>query len=175
MKNRDRCCIGWAHEAGISTLPAITLLLTALLLTGATAVAAPASISSYARVQDDGTLVIDGYRIRLHGIYLPPTERSCQHWIRPPRCADRAVLALEFKVQGFVHCFPVQEFDDGSLSATCYVDRSHFEPGEDLSAYLIRQGWAMALPDAPFEYHALQEIARHRGLGVWGFPADQWY
>ena len=32
---------------------------------------------------------------------------------------------------------------------------------------------ALALPDAPFEYHALEKIARHRGLGVWGMPADR--
>ena len=29
------------------------------------------------------------------------------------------------------------------------VNHSHADEGEDLGAYLIQQGWAMALPDAP--------------------------
>jgi hypothetical protein len=30
----------------------------------------------------------------------------------------------------------------------------------------------LALPYAPFEYHALEKIASKRELGVWGYPAD---
>jgi len=138
----------------------------------APAQALPKSIKSYARIQDDASLVISGHVIRLHGIYIPATERSCMTWNNPTRCADRAVLQLEFKIQGFVECLPVSRLDDGSLSATCYVNRSRFDPGEDLAAYLLRYGWAVALPDAPFEYHALEEIARHNGFGIWGFRVD---
>lgn len=42
--------------------------------------------------------------------------------------------------------------------------------GEDLAAYLLEQGWAVALPYTPFEYHVLERIARHKGFGIWGFP-----
>jgi endonuclease YncB( thermonuclease family) len=42
----------------------------------------------------------------------------------------------------------------------------------DLGAYLIREGWAVALPEAPFAYHTYQEIAKVRRRGVWGFQAD---
>ena len=42
----------------------------------------------------------------------------------------------------------------------------------DLGAYLIREVWAVALPEAPFQYHTLEKIARARGSGVWGFQAD---
>ena len=49
---------------------------------------------------------------------------------------------------------------------------SVLDPGEDLSAYLLEQGWAVALPDAPFEYQTLEKIARSRGFGVWGTPVD---
>ena len=135
--------------------------------------AQPQSIRSYARVQDDGTLQVGQHLVRLNGIYLPETERTCRTWIRPVRCADRAVLALDFKISGFVHCFPLARLRDGTLDATCYVGRTAFDEGEDLSAYLLRNGWALAVPDAPFEYHALEKIARHRGLGVWGIPADR--
>ena len=134
--------------------------------------AGAAQLHSYALVQDDGSLKIKGKTVHLDGVYLPPTERQCQTRIRPVRCAERAVLALEFRIQGFVHCFPKSTNSDRSLNAVCYVDRTSFDAGEDLAAYLIRKGWALALPDAPFEYHALEEIARHQGAGVWGFSAD---
>ena len=150
-------------------LPALALL-TALLLPAA---AVPAEeLHSYALVQDDGSLLIKGKIVHLDGIYLPPTGRQCLSEMRPVRCGERAVLALEFRIQGFVHCFVQSVNDDGSRNATCYVDRGHFDEGEDLSAYLIREGWAVALPDAPFEYQALEAIARKQGAGVWGFPAD---
>lgn len=129
-------------------------------------------LHSYALVQDDASLVIDGERVRLYGIYLPDTPRYCQTLVNPARCASRAALALEFKVAGFVRCYPQSENRDGSLNAICYVKRTRFNDGEDLGAYLIEQGWALALPHAPFAYQALERIAKHHGRGVWGFSVD---
>jgi endonuclease YncB( thermonuclease family) len=123
-------------------------------------------------VRSDGTLLIKERVVRLHGIYIPPTERQCREWIRPVRCDSRATLALDFRVKGFIHCFVAGEHADGSLEATCYADRTSFDPGEDLAAYLIERGWALALPNAPFAYHALEKIAMQRELGVWGYPID---
>jgi len=126
----------------------------------------------HAIVQSDASLLIKGEVVRLDGIYAPPTGRDCREWIQPVRCDSRAALALDFKVKGFIRCFPTGENDDGSINATCYVDRTSFDPGEDLAAYLIQRGLALALPDAPFEYHALEKIARNQGVGVWGFTVD---
>jgi endonuclease YncB( thermonuclease family) len=152
------------------TAPALALLLL-LPLVSMTARAAN-EIVGLAIVQDDGSLLIKNRVVRLFGIYLPPTDRQCRAWISPVRCSSRASLALDFRVSGFIHCFPQYENDDGSLSAICYVDRTTFNPGEDLAAYLIEQGWALATPDAPFEYEALERIARSQGRGVWGFSVD---
>jgi endonuclease YncB( thermonuclease family) len=132
-----------------------------------------AELHSYALIQDDASLRISGKRVHLHGIYIPPTERQCQTHIRPVRCASRAVLALAFKVQGFVHCYPQSENSDGTLNAFCYVNRSAFDAGEDLGAYLISEGWALAGAGAPFEYSALERIAEKHNRGVWGLRADQ--
>lgn len=123
-------------------------------------------ISSYAIVQDDGSLRVQGRTIRLYGIYIPPTDEACRFNVRPVQCGSRAALALEFRIQGFVRCTPKGRDADGTLLALCRTE------GEDLSAYLLERGWALALPDAPFEYQALERIARNRGLGVWGFPID---
>jgi len=129
-------------------------------------------IEGPAIVRSDGTLLIKERIIHLDGIYLPPTDRQCRDWIRPVRCDSRAVLALDFKVKGFIRCFAKSENQDGSLNAVCYVDRTSFNRGEDLAAYLLERGWAIALPHAPFEYHALEKIALSRKLGVWGYQAD---
>ncbi len=126
----------------------------------------------HAIVQDDGSLLIKNRTVHLDGIYLPPTNRQCRQWETPVRCDSRGVLALDFIVRGFIHCFEQRENRDGSIDAVCYQGRSSFDPGIDLAAYLIERGWALALPGAPFEYHALERIARAQEVGVWGWPLD---
>jgi endonuclease YncB( thermonuclease family) len=151
---------------------AAVLGILSLLLAWTQAACAGRELEGHAIVRSDGSLLIKNEVVRLHGIYIPPTERQCREWIRPIRCDSRAVLALDFRVKGFINCYVEHENPDGSLSATCYVDRTSFDPGEDLAAYLIERGWALALPNAPFEYHALERIATNRGVGVWGFQVD---
>lgn len=129
-------------------------------------------LSSYALVQDDASLLIEGKRVHLYGIYVPDTGRHCRGNIRPVQCGSRAVLALEFRIQGFVKCQPQIRNADKSLNAICCVDRGPFDEGEDLAAYLLGRGWALALPNAPFEYPAMERIARHNHRGVWGLTVD---
>jgi endonuclease YncB( thermonuclease family) len=112
---------------------------------------------------------VDRRIIRLYGIYIPPTEITCRSFLQPRRCAPRASLALDFKIQGFVYCEEKSVNEDSSINAVCYADYTSVSKGEDLAAYLLEQGWAVALPDAPFEYHVLERIARNRGSGIWGF------
>ncbi len=131
-----------------------------------------ADITGYALVQDDGSLKVDGRLIRLYGIYIPPTGVTCRSFIWPRPCAPRAALALDFKIQGFVSCHEVAVNEDGTISAICQNNYTSVSKGEDLAAYLLQQGWAVALPGAPFIYHALERIARHKGFGIWGFPQD---
>jgi endonuclease YncB( thermonuclease family) len=128
---------------------------------------AQSEISSFAFVQEDGSMRISGSVIRLYGIYIPPTDQTCNTFIRPMPCGTRASLALDFKTSGaFVHCLPRATHPDGSITASCTVDR------EDLSAWMLQRGWAVALPDAPFEYRTLEKIAQSRGIGIWGIPVD---
>ena len=127
-----------------------------------------AEFTSYAIVREDASMVIQGRVVRLYGVYIPDTGRTCRTFFSPPECGTRAALALEFKTgTHFVTCREVAALSDGSVSAVCWADE------EDLAAYLIRQGWALAGPDAPFEYVALERIAERRGLGVWGFPVGE--
>lgn len=124
-------------------------------------------ISSFAFVREDGALSISGYLIYLYGIYIPPTDQTCYPFVRPIRCGSRAALALEFKISGdFIRCQPRFSNPDGSLVASC---RSG---DDDLSEWMLQRGWALALPDAPFSYTALERIAQARGLGIWGIPVE---
>ena len=129
-------------------------------------------LHSYALVNDDGTLQVRSRTVHLYGIYIPETSYNCQTFIRPVQCGQRAVLALKFKIQGFVRCEEKSVNNDRSINAVCRVGVSSFSEGEDLAAYLLRQGWAVALPDAPFEYQVLERIARKHSVGVWGIPVD---
>jgi len=129
-------------------------------------------ISSYAFINEDATIRIKRKTIHLYGIHIPKTGKHCNTNLRPPVCGSRAALALEFKIQSFVRCEIKEENADGSLVGWCRVNASKLDEGEDLSAYLLERGWAVALPDAPVEYQALEKIAYRRGFGIWGFQID---
>jgi endonuclease YncB( thermonuclease family) len=134
--------------------------------------AAANEVVGRAVVLDDASLRIRNTVFRLHGIYVPATGRSCAFFLRPVPCADRAALALETRIQGFVHCSAVSRNRDGSVNAICFIRRKFYSLGEDLAAYLLSRGLALALPGAPFEYVALERIAQTRQLGFWGLQVD---
>ena len=151
-----------------------------VLISGAVAVAAllvattgtAREFSSYAKVDEDGSLRVGTRKVHLYGIYIPPSGQHCRTFFSPPVCGSRATLALQFKIQGFVHCLEKSSNRDRSINAICYVNRTNHSEGEDLGAYLVQQGWAMARPEAPFEYQALEKIARQQSAGIWGFTVD---
>jgi len=135
----------------------------------------PQTIASYAFINDDGSLRIKKKNIHLYGIHIPSTNNNCRTRQNPPVCGERAVLALEFKIKSFVRCEIVSENPNGSLTGQCFANYSKLDEGEDLSAYLLERGWAVALPDAPIEYITLEKIARSRSMGVWGIAIDKPY
>jgi endonuclease YncB( thermonuclease family) len=131
-------------------------------------------IESYAIVQDDATLRVRGQTIRLYGVHVADLRPFCDSIFRPTRCQTRAAVALASRIQGFVRCVPQVKYEDRSIGAFCSI-RGTGTPSRqiDLGAWLLEQGWAVALPEAPFAYHTLEEIAKVNGRGVWGFQADQ--
>ena len=165
------------EHAYISNMSHLTLIcfgkfLFAFLAWTASTFVVAAEISSSASVNADGTLRISGKTVHLYGIYIPDTDRTCSNNRSPAICGSRAVLALEFKIDGFVRCDILKQNDDRSVVGWCRVKSGSFSEGEDLSAYLLQLGWAVALPDAPFEYQTMEKIARNQQVGVWGLPVD---
>ena len=132
--------------------------------------AAAFEISSYAFVNDDGTIRIKNRTFRLAGLYIPRTAYTCQRFTQPINCASQTRLALEFKIGSkFVHCAGDGRAADGTYPAFCDVE------GYDLGTYLLEQGFALALPEAPSEYMLIERIARSRGSGVWAVPGQDLY
>lgn len=150
------------------------MLLSLTLLLLSTAVFSE-SFSSYAFINDNGTLRINKKTVHLYGIHIPETSENCRTSQQPPVCAQRAALALDFKINSFVRCEVISENPNGSITGQCFANYSNFDEGDDLSAYLLERGWAVALPDAPIEYITLEKIARSRGFGVWGIALDRPY
>ena len=125
-------------------------------------------VDGLAIVQDDGSLSLDGEKIWLHGASIPLFVRTCTSIERPPRCGSRSVLVLANLVNGFVRCQIVRQHRD-SLEGVCtQAGRDTFGPPQDLAAELILRGWALATPDAPSDYFALQTIAQSQEAGIWG-------
>ena len=137
------------------------------LATSASSALAELEISGSAFVQPDSSLRISGTLVHLYGIYVPPTDETCYTFIRPVPCGPRASLALDFKISGdFVHCLPRATNPDGSVTASCTSG------SDDLSEWMLQRGWAVARPEAPFEYAAMERIAQSKGIGIWGLPVD---
>ncbi|MFO1127525.1 MAG: hypothetical protein U1E66_03690 [Rhodospirillales bacterium] len=155
-----------------ASFPLHLLLLVSALLTLVAPAATAADLESYAVVREDGSLIVRSRVIYLYGIFIPDDSQFCSGTFRPATCGTRAAVALDQKIQKFVRCRPIQRFDDGTLSAQCWTNYSKFSAGEDLAAWLLRQGLAVATPDAPYEYHAFERIAMANGRGVWGFQVD---
>jgi endonuclease YncB( thermonuclease family) len=147
---------------GFAAIAGLTLLVT-------TGQIHAAQISGHAFVQDDASLRIGNRTVHLFGVHVPRTSQACRTFERPIKCAPRAALALDFKIRGFVHCDKRATNPDNSVAAVCWTGRTRLSEGDDLGAYLLRKGWAAALPEAPIEYQVLEKVARNRGLGIWGF------
>lgn len=118
-------------------------------------------------VQPDASLVINGRRFVLADIEIVPTGRTCDTALLPAACGSRAYLALRAKVQHFVSCKLRVDLPDRD-AAECRHNAAHPTGGEDLGAFLVREGWATASPTAPPLYQTLETLARSQGRGVWG-------
>ncbi len=127
----------------------------------------PAGIPS---VVDGDTLDLHGQRIRLWGIDAPESRQLCRHDGRPWRCGQAAALALADRIgRHAVHC-EVRDVDRWKrLIAICH------EAGEDLSAWMVRNGLALAFRRYATDYVQAENDARHARRGLWsGAFAPPW-
>lgn len=120
-------------------------------------------IVGQASVLDGDTLEIHGERIRMDGIDAPESGQRCLDaqgvaW----RCGQRASLALDEKIaRRPVRCIKVGTGVYGRTLGRCLVDR------EDLQAWMVEEGWAVAYRKYSTRYVAQERRARRAKRGIW--------
>jgi len=169
----------WSGRRGprrLRPLPIILLLAAAVAFyayddtTGVSSVSAPGRGSSVplvgilgpARVVDGDTLVVAGQTIRLDGIDAPEGQQRCQLQGRDWACGQQAARELA----SFLASRPVQCRFNGRdrydrILAHCEVG------GQDIGAWLVRQGWAVAYTRYSQRYVPEEAEARRLRTGLW--------
>ena len=107
---------------------------------------------------DGDSLRVDGIEIRLKGVDAPEMRQTCFRAGRPYGCGEQARRALEAKITGRPLACRIEGRDRYRRSlARCRLD------GEDLGAWLVREGLAVGYRD----YESEEAAARARGVGIW--------
>ena len=136
-------------------------LCTLILLSGTHALSEP-TITGTASVIDGDTIEIHGQRIRLHGIDAPESSQLCERENgQRYRCGQVAALALSDKIgRRPVTCDDRGRDRYGRVIAVCS------QSGEDLNAWMVSQGQAVAYRRYSRDYVPMEDAARNGGLGI---------
>jgi endonuclease YncB( thermonuclease family) len=129
-------------------------------------------IAGRAHVVDGDSLEVAGHRIRLFGIDAPDGAQGC----RDERgisyaCGRQAAGALQAKIGArTVACDPRGVDRRDRIPAVCRLG------SEELNAWMVRQGWAVAARDEGHDYVRAEAQAKSERLGLWAgefmSPAD---
>jgi len=121
-----------------------------------------------ARVIDADTIEIDGSKHRLYGVDAVELDQTCRrHDGAEWPCGREAAAALAEFLEGHtVNCDIWQgnaRDDYGRFISVCYAD------GENLSAWIAREGWAVADKNANRldNYTSQEGMARFLRKGIW--------
>lgn len=121
------------------------------------------SVTGRASVIDGDTLEIAGVRIRLHGIDAVESAQQCSKNGAAYPCGRQAANALaSFLGQRTVNCTRKDTDRYGRMVAECKVS------GENINAWLVSSGWAMAYIEyGGAIYLAQQNAAKAAKRGIW--------
>jgi endonuclease YncB( thermonuclease family) len=139
----------------------ISLALAALLLSSTPTLAD--AVVGRASIVDGDTLDIRGTRIRLHGVDAPESAQTCRDasgkaW----RCGQQAALALADHIgAASVSCEQKDVDRYKRIVAVCSAG------GEDLNAWLVQHGYALAYRQYGTDYVDEEDAARRARRGVW--------
>jgi endonuclease YncB( thermonuclease family) len=140
-----------------------TVILLALVIMQLSNACLADDVTGLARVIDGDTIAV-GYRhVRLQGIDAPETDQVCldvqgERWT----CGITARERLFAHIGGrAITCASRGEDRYGRALATCSVG------GENLNAWMVRDGWALAYVRYSGEYVADEAAARAQRKGMW--------
>jgi endonuclease YncB( thermonuclease family) len=115
-------------------------------------------------VIDGDTLELHGKKIRLFGIDAPESAQECENEAgRKWRCGQRAALVLSEKIgRSSVSCVEKDRDRYQRIVASCSIRN------EDLNAWMVANGWALAYRQFSKAYVPLEEQAQTQKAGIWG-------
>lgn len=157
---------GASRRRGARVLPPTAALLSMLFVGIAVETArAGEAVEGRARVTGPGVIVVGDRTFALYGVRNPKGGQSCVRNAKPWNCAEGARTALRQHLEDrTVRCVPERDNDD---VARCSVG------DEDLSALLVREGWARADRDVSGEDFLDEEKqARKARRGIWATDDD---
>ena len=149
----------------ISALPVLaSIVVLAACGGGGGGVAAPPAMieippASQVRVIDADTVDIDGVRYRLHGIDAPEARQTCRAWGRTWDCGAAATEALMSRAEG-MSCEGSGTDTFGRTIGVCSSG------GQDLNAWLVENGWALAYRRFSEDYVDQEAQARLNRSGI---------
>lgn len=120
-------------------------------------------ISGTAQIVDGDTLDLDGLRIRLYGIDAPEFQQTCSRTEEPYwPCGQAAAHALSNKIlNDRIECVQKDIDSYRRVVGVCSLN------GEDLNAWLVSTGWAIAYLEYSKDYVEQEAAAKLAGLGIW--------
>lgn len=116
-----------------------------------------------ASVVDGDTLDIHGTRVRMFGIDAPESAQTCERADGSPyRCGKDAANALDARIADRpVRCVARDTDRYGRTVAVCSVG------GEDLNAWMVRSGLAVAYTRYGADYEGQEREAKAARRGLW--------
>ena len=121
-----------------------------------------ADVAGRARVIDGDTIEVGSVRIRLFGVDAPESAQSCLEGSRRWPCGEQATRALVGRIDGeSVACEERDRDRYGRVVAVCR------HRAQDVNAWLVREGWALAYRRYSTAYVGEQADAKAAKRGVW--------
>ena len=122
----------------------------------------PVAVSGQAVVIDADTIDVETTRIRLYGLDAPERRQTCRAAGQRWPCGEQATRALTDRIATQeVQCEERDRDRYGRMVAVCQL------AGQDLNAWLVAQGWAMAYRRFSEAYVTEEAAAEAAGLGIW--------
>ena len=121
-----------------------------------------ADVAGRARVIDGDTIEVGSARIRLFGVDAPESAQGCLAGSGRWSCGEQATRALAGRIDGrSVACEERDRDRYGRIVAVCR------HGGQDVNAWLVREGWAIAYRHYSTAYVGEEAAAKAAQRGVW--------